>query len=112
MERRKGRNREDSSGRCLSIALHPCATDDSEQALDLNPNRRGSVTAGISAAKKKAPFTGLPEADSGMLARLLMAAAPLPSISRLRGEGKSVNQRFKRAGPRFGTGWRLEFEWL
>jgi len=56
MERRKGRNREDSSGRRLSIALHPCATDDSEQALDLHPNRRGSVTAAISAARTMRPF--------------------------------------------------------
>jgi hypothetical protein len=79
MERRKGRNREDSSGRRLSIALHPSATDDSEQALDLHPNRRGSVTAGISAARTMAPLTGLPDADSGLPARLLMAAAPLPS---------------------------------
>jgi len=43
MSATKGRNREDTNrGCCLSIALHPNSlTDDSEQALDLFPNRCG-----------------------------------------------------------------------
>jgi hypothetical protein len=51
MSVKKGRNREEiARGCCLSIALHPvqCLTpegasimDDSGQALDLPPNRRG-----------------------------------------------------------------------
>jgi hypothetical protein len=50
MSGKKGRNREEiARGCCLSIALHPVCTDDSEQALDLFPNHVLSASDAISA---------------------------------------------------------------
>jgi hypothetical protein len=97
MSETKGRNREGTNrGCCLSIALHPFLTrpqstrhfsDDSGQVLDLAPNRRGFsyrcdfggqqfVDSALPA--KKSPFCTGVRSCSELLARLLMASAPLP----------------------------------
>jgi hypothetical protein len=52
---RPGELANDNAVLCLSIALHPadCRADDSEQALDLNPNHLESALHVASAAVRK-----------------------------------------------------------
>src|SRR5216684_8214793 len=61
MSETKGRNHEDTNrGCCLSIALHPKLTDDSEQALDLFPNRcEFSYRCGFGGLQKSPFCTGI-----------------------------------------------------
>src|SRR5260370_28428485 len=79
MSETKGRNHEDTNrGCCLSIALHPKLTDDSEQALDLFPNRcEFSYRCGFGGLQKSPFCTGI-LSSSDLRSRLLMSSAPLP----------------------------------